>query len=219
VNAPVIDYPGSAKRLLDRALVFEPMRRWREQICRRSDLIVTPHAAILPADTPRSKILEIEWGADTDRFRPGATGPVPFTRPADTVAVFAGAFRNWHGTIHIVTALRELRARGRTDIGAVFIGDGPELPHVRKAAAGLEGVIFAGALPHDRLPACLSACDIGVAPFDPDGHPADARRALQALRDAGATAVTCSVRAESAEHYCEQLERLTDIAADIEEKK
>jgi len=56
-------------------------------------------------------------------------------------------------------------------------------------------------------------------PVDPDGHPADARRALQALHDAGATAVTCSVRAESAEHYCEQLKRLRDIAADIEEKR
>ena len=171
VNAPVVDYPGSSKRFLDRALIFEPMRRWRERICRHSDLIVTPAAGILPADTPRSKILEIEWGADVDRFRPGATGEVPFARPADTVAVFAGAFRHWHGTIHIVTAIRELRARGRRDIGAVFIGDGPELPRVRHAAAGLDGVIFAGALPHDRLPACLAACDIGVAPFDPDTHP------------------------------------------------
>ena len=27
VNAPVIDYPGSGKRLLDRALILEPMRR------------------------------------------------------------------------------------------------------------------------------------------------------------------------------------------------
>jgi len=171
VNAPVIDYPGSRKKVLDRALILEPMRRWRERICRRSDLIVTPTAAILPPDTPRSKILEVEWGADTDRFHPGVTGSVPFDRPADTIAVFAGAFRNWHGTIHIVTALRELRARGRRDIGAVFIGDGPELPRVREAAEGLDGVIFTGALAHDRLPACLSACDIGVAPFDPDSHP------------------------------------------------
>jgi len=171
VNAPVVDYPGSGKRLLDRALIVEPMRRWRERICRRSDLIVTPDAAILPPDTPRSKILEIEWGADTDRFRPNAPGAVPFVRPAETVAVFAGAFRNWHGTIHVVTALRELRARGRRDIGAVFIGEGPELRHVRDAAAGLDGVIFTGALAHDRLPACLAACDIGVAPFDPDSHP------------------------------------------------
>ena len=172
VNAPVVDYPGSTKRLVDRALLFEPMRRWREYLCDKSDLIVTPSPAILPAGTPSSKILQLEWGADTDRFRPGTEGPVPFDRPADTVAVFSGAFRNWHGTIHIITALRELRARGRTDVGAVLIGDGPELTRVREAAQGLEGVIFTGALPHDQIPACLGACDFGVAPFDPDTHPA-----------------------------------------------
>lgn len=172
VNAPAIDYPGSPKRLLDRVLLFEPMRRWRERIVAKSDLIVTPSAAILPPQTPREKVLELEWGADTDRFRPDVVGPVPFERPADTVAVFAGAFRNWHGTIHIVTALRELRARGRSDIGAVFIGDGPELPRVREAAAGLTGIVFTGALPHHQIPACLSACDFGVAPFDPETHPA-----------------------------------------------
>jgi glycosyltransferase involved in cell wall biosynthesis len=172
VNAPVVDYPGSGKQLLDRALLFEPMRRWREYLCALADLIVTPSTAILPAQTPASKILQLEWGADTDRFRPGIQGAVPFDRPADTVAVFSGAFRNWHGTIHIITALRELRARGRHDIGAVLIGDGPELSRVREAAQGLDGVVFTGALPHDRIPACLAACDFGVAPFDPETHPA-----------------------------------------------
>src|SRR6476659_1818164 len=92
VNAPVVDYPGSPKRLIDRALVLEPMRRWREKICSRADLIVTPAASILPPDTPSRKILQLEWGADTDRFHPGAAGAVPFSRVADTVAVFAGAF-------------------------------------------------------------------------------------------------------------------------------
>jgi len=172
VNAPVVDYPGSRKRLLDRALIFEPMRRWREYVCAKSDLIVTPSPAILPADTPASKILQLEWGADTERFRPGVAGAVPFERPADTVAVFSGAFRSWHGAIHIITALRELHARGRKDLGAVLIGDGPELARVRDAARGLEGVVFTGALPHDQIPACLAACDFGVAPFDPETHPA-----------------------------------------------
>ena len=170
VNAPVIDHEGSTKRLLDRALIVEPMRRWRERICAQSDLIVTPSAGILPSGTAPAKILELEWGADTDRFRPGVTGAVPFDRPADTVGVFAGAFRTWHGAIHLATALGELRARGRTDIGAVFIGDGPELPRVREAAAGLDGVVFTGALPHAQIPACLAACDIGVAPFDAGAH-------------------------------------------------
>lgn len=170
VNAPVIDYDGSAKRTIDRALILEPMRRWRERICRQADLIVTPTAGILPPDTSSGKIVELEWGADTERFHPGASGPVPFVRPADTVLVFAGAFRVWHGAIHIVTALRELHARGRADVGAVFIGDGPELPRVREAAAGLKGVIFTGALPHAQMPACLAACDVGVAPFDAGAH-------------------------------------------------
>lgn len=171
VNAPVIDYEGSTKRSIDRALILEPMRRWRERICRQSDLIVTPSAAILPPETPSRKIVELEWGADTERFHPGAGGAVPFARTADTVLVFAGAFRVWHGAIHLVTALRELHARGRTDVGAVFIGDGPELPRVREAATGLDRVVFTGALPHARMPACLAACDVGVAPFDSGAYP------------------------------------------------
>jgi glycosyltransferase involved in cell wall biosynthesis len=171
VNAPVIDHPGSVKGLLDRALIVQPMRRWRERICAQADLIVTPRAAILPPSTPRAKIVELEWGADTERFRPGARGPLPFARPAGTVAVFAGAFRAWHGAIHLADALRDLQARGRTDIGAVFIGDGPELPRVRDAAAGLSNVVFSGAIPHTQMPACLAACDIGVAPFDLAAHP------------------------------------------------
>jgi starch synthase len=170
VNAPVIDYPGSAKARLDRALLVEPMRRWRERICARADVIVTPAAAILPPNTPRSKIVELEWGADTERFQPGANGPVPFERPAPVVAVFAGAFRSWHGAVHLASAIRELHDKGRREIGAVFIGDGPELPGIRHEARGLEGVIFTGALPHDLMPASLGACDIGVAPFDIGRH-------------------------------------------------
>ena len=170
VNAPIIDYAGSPKGLIDRALIVEPMRRWRDRICANADLIVTPSAAILPPGTPARKIVELEWGADTDRFHPGAEGTLPFTRPAGTVAVFAGAFRSWHGAIHLAAAVRELRARGRHDIGAVFIGDGPECSRVREAAAGLPGVVFTGAVPHASMPACLASCDIGVAPFDIGAH-------------------------------------------------
>jgi len=170
VNAPVIDHAGSTKARIDRALVVQPMRRWRDRICRQADVIVTPSAAILPADTPREKIVALEWGADTARFHPGATGPLPFNRPPGTLAVFAGAFRSWHGAIHLVRALRLLHGRGRTDIGAAFIGDGPELASVRAEAAGLANVICTGALAHEVMPAALAAADIGVAPFDVAAH-------------------------------------------------
>ena len=172
VNAPVVDHPGSLKRIVDRALVVEPMRRWRDWQCRHAGLIVTPSAKIIPADVPASRILRTEWGADTERFHPGSPGRVPFTRAdGDVVAVFAGAFRAWHGASHLVEAIRRLRARGRRDVKAVFVGDGPEMPKVRHAAAGLDGITLVGAVPHEDVPAILSAADIGVAPFDVAAHP------------------------------------------------
>jgi glycosyltransferase involved in cell wall biosynthesis len=172
VNAPVVDHPGSLKRIVDRALIVEPMRRWRDWQCRQADLIVTPSARIIPSYVPASKVLRTEWGADTERFHPGATGKVPFTRAdGQVVSVFSGAFRAWHGAIHLVDAIRQIRARGRHDITAVFIGDGPELPRVREAAAGLDGITLIGAVPHADVPAILAAADIGVAPFDVAAHP------------------------------------------------
>jgi glycosyltransferase involved in cell wall biosynthesis len=170
VNAPVVDHARSKKALLDKALIVEPMRRWRESLCARADLIVTPDAGILPKGTPRTKVLEAEWGADTERFNPSASGEVPFVRPPGTVAIFAGAFRSWHGAIHLVRAIRELHRRGRRDFAAVLIGEGPELGHVRAEAAGVEGIVCTGRLPHAVMPAALAASDIGVAPFDTGAH-------------------------------------------------
>jgi glycosyltransferase involved in cell wall biosynthesis len=171
VNAPVIDHPGSPKALLDRALLVQPMRRWREHLCRVADLIVTPNPAILPSETPAAKIRVLEWGADTDRFRPGLPKKPPFV-PLDvtTVAVFAGAFRSWHGAVHLAEAIKLLRARGRKDIGAVFVGDGPELARVRAAAQGIDSVLITGALPHDHMPAVFASAHIGVAPFELAAH-------------------------------------------------
>jgi glycosyltransferase involved in cell wall biosynthesis len=171
VNAPVIDHPGSRKAWLDRALLVRPMRRWRHRLCSLADVIVTPNVAVLPPGIPADRVAVLEWGADTDRFQPGLSVPAPFTRPAvTTLAVFAGAFRSWHGAIHLVGAIKTLHARGRTDIGAVLIGDGPELPRVRDEASGMARILITGVLPHDAMPAALAASDVGVAPFDLDAH-------------------------------------------------
>jgi glycosyltransferase involved in cell wall biosynthesis len=172
VNAPVIDYPGSRKAALDRALLFQPMRRWRDRICRLTSVFVTPSAAILPEWVDRDRVLELEWGADTDKFRPDAAGALPFSRDPDRIwCVFAGAFRAWHGAPHLASALARLHRAGDHRFGGVFIGDGPERAAAEAAARGVPAIHFTGRVPHDNLPACLAACDIGVAPFDPDRHP------------------------------------------------
>jgi glycosyltransferase involved in cell wall biosynthesis len=171
VNAPIVDYPGSTKARLDRLLIVQPLRRWRSWQVHHADLIVSPSAQILPPDVPSSRVLELEWGADTRRFRPDVVGPVPWSRePGTIVAVFAGAFRAWHGAVQLVDAVKLLHSRGHRQFRGVLIGDGPERPAAERAAAGATGITFTGALPHDAMPAALAAADIGVAPFDVARH-------------------------------------------------
>ncbi|MTE14066.1 TIGR03619 family F420-dependent LLM class oxidoreductase [Nocardia aurantiaca] len=50
----------------------------------------------------------------------------------------------------------------------------------------------------------------GVA-LDPQGNEKDSLRRLAALRAAGATHLTCAVRASGADHYCDQLAALRDL--------
>lgn len=170
VNAPVVDYPGSPKARIDKAMLVEPMRRWRERQVRAAALVVSPSRQILPSWLPADRVLEIEWGADTTRFKPGRSGS-RWASGEQTACVFAGAFRAWHGAIHLVTAIKRLRSRGVADVIAVFVGDGPERPAVQDAARGLTGVTFTGPLAHERMPAALAAADVGVAPFDIGLHP------------------------------------------------
>jgi glycosyltransferase involved in cell wall biosynthesis len=172
VNAPAVDHPGSRKAWLDRALIVRPFRRWREWQMDQARLVVTPSAAILPTGVPRERVLELEWGADTERFTPDASGRVAWKKePGTIVAVFAGAFRSWHGAIHLVEAVKRLHTRGLEAFRAVFLGDGPERAAAMAAAAHDNRFVFAGAVPHDDMPASLAAADIGVAPFDVTRHP------------------------------------------------
>jgi glycosyltransferase involved in cell wall biosynthesis len=171
VNAPVIDYPGSPKHRLDQALLIEPMRRWRDRICRHAQLFVTTTADILPAWIDRARVLEIEWGADVDHFRPRPGAPRRFVAdPTRIQCVFAGAFRSWHGVVQLSAALARLHAAGDHRFGAILIGDGPERAAAERAARDVPGIVFTGALPHAELPAALASADIGVAPFDPMRH-------------------------------------------------
>jgi probable F420-dependent oxidoreductase len=75
----------------------------------------------------------------------------------------------------------------------------------------------------EELTQMLSAVDIPagfdivlpVGPLDPAGQPDRAARRLRGLDDLGATAVTCTLSATSAGHYCNQLEALSAIAGEL----
>jgi len=136
-----------------------------------TDLFVAPTLEMLPSWVDRQKVLQIEWGADVEHFRPNPPGTAPFAKDPDRITcVFAGAFRSWHGVVQLAAALTRLHEAGDHRFGAVLIGEGPEKAAVVRAARDVPGIRFTGPVPHAQMPACLAAADIGVAPFDPLRH-------------------------------------------------
>ena len=92
--------------------------------------------------------------------------------PPGVVAVFAGAFR----------ALARRDASGRRDPASCASAGATTCRRCSSATARScracasgrarprRDVTFTGAVPHDAMPACLAAADIGVAPFDVGAH-------------------------------------------------
>jgi len=162
VNSPVVDHPGSAKRVLDAALVVRPMRRYRESLCRQAAALVSPIPEIVP-EFARAKTETVTWGANVEAFSPDR-------RRSDlrrelglpegaVVVVFTGSFRPWHG-VHVLEAAAR-RLRDRADLYFLLVG-GPDA----RPGDGYRGRRL-GTRPYADMPALVAAGDIGIAPYDP----------------------------------------------------
>lgn len=201
VNALIVDPPQVLKRHLDDAL-GGPMRRWAIAQCRMADRIITPLHTTVPEGIPRSRIVELPWGADVERFVPrGDVSDMPSSlcpllpmgeggseaprtqgegfgvRSANTensppVAIFTGSFRAWHGVTDFVRAAVLLLSQGK-QYRFVLVGDGPERAEAERLAAGWgDAIEFVGRVPYDEVPVLLQQATVGVAPFAPRHHPA-----------------------------------------------
>lgn len=110
------------------------------------------------------KITVVPNGADLARFHlavtpaedlPAALGPGP-------VVGFVGSFETWHGSDLLATMARNV-GTARPETSFLFVGDGPEAPHLRSATAPLgDRIHFTGRVAHDRVPPLIAAFDIGV---------------------------------------------------------
>ncbi|GAB4110398.1 MAG: glycosyltransferase family 4 protein [Roseiflexaceae bacterium] len=169
VNALIVDPPMVRKRQIDDRL-GEPMRRWAEWQCQHADRIVTPLHTTIPAAIPRSKIVELPWGAAVERFEPVASQRQPCNgRPT---VLFLGSFRAWHGVTDVIRACGALLNAGH-DLKVVLVGDGPQRAEAEALAAAWPGHFdFVGAVPYQQVPALLAEATIGVAPFNTAPHPA-----------------------------------------------
>jgi glycosyltransferase involved in cell wall biosynthesis len=161
VNSPVLDHPGSLKAALDAALLVRPLRRRRERLCRTASALVSPLPEIVP-EFARAKTETVTWGANVEAFRPEQRREevrrelgIP---PGAAAVLFSGSFRPWHGVQVLEAAARGLS--DRADLYFVLAG-GSEAgsPH------GYRGRLL-GAVPYERMPEIVAACDVGTAPYD-----------------------------------------------------
>lgn len=178
VNSPAVDHPGSLKAFLDRLLIFRPMKRYREFLCRNAADIISPLPSIVPPVVPACRIHKVDWGAAVERFgRKPAKADARKRLGIDKnsfVVMFLGSFRRWHGVWDLAKAATILVGK-YSDRKIIFLmtGGGPELEPLRKWAAksGLgDRFIFTGPVGYKDVPSYLAAADIGAAPFNPSLH-------------------------------------------------
>jgi len=169
VNSPIKDHPGSLKSALDRALLFRPLLRIREELVGKASALVTPLPSIVPEDVPGEKVHRVHWGANVERFRPDvARKRLPIPDKAKVV-VFSGSFRPWHGADLLVRAAARVLSRDR-EAFFLFVGAGPAWDETRLLAQklGIESaVLFTGPVAYDEMPSYLRAAKVGVAPYQP----------------------------------------------------
>lgn len=133
-----------------------------EQLCRRSDLVVTTSMALQAAKAPfNTNTVMVPHGVDYAHFSQALTGN--FQEPLDTAKIphprlgFFGLLRDWVD-LDLVAEV----ARRRPEWHFVLIGDAT---FDLSAYQQLQNIHFLGRKSYDVLPAYCQAFDVGLIPF------------------------------------------------------
>ena len=176
----------------ERSPVVKALRRLEEFLYRRAERVITPlegaAAYIVPRGARPEQVVYIPNGVVLSRNGASSaqdewetTGPTraesaaangrdwrerfaPWRARHRFVAAYAGLFGVANGLEVLVEAAALLRDRGRSDIGIVLVGDGPERPQLEGLVEQrkLDGVLLLDLIPKAEIPELLSGVDAGV---------------------------------------------------------
>ena len=157
-------YFHEAKQERGAMVLTGPARRIELGAYRRCDLLVCVseplRALLVELGVPESQTFVLPNGVDPERFdaRP------PMASDRLTVG-FVGTVRRWQGVDTLVEAVALARGRG-VPVGAVVVGDGPDLDALRALAVARGGgdhISFPGRVPADEVPSHLASVDLGFS--------------------------------------------------------
>ena len=88
-----------------------------------------------------------------------------------SVIGYSGTFQSWHGTDAILSAIKLLYPRHR-DIRVLMVGPAPDGYRQLARASGMDEIfIFVGPVPYSQVAKYTNACELMLAPYDPDKDP------------------------------------------------
>lgn len=142
------DYSRLAVRVADKVFAYTPK--------------------ILQGSIPGDRIILTSAGVDTGVFHPvsGSIVREKYGLSGKKVVVYVGEMSAWHGIDVLVKAAAYLG----DDYRILILGRGAEeIKPLVKESGVPDRFIFTGFIEHDHVPQYISAADVAVAPYDPDG--------------------------------------------------
>lgn len=172
VNAPLSDEQAEHRGLV----LAETARGLERLVLRAADQLIAVSDAIerwlVASGVEPARVMVIPNAVDMSRWE-NTEGKRRELRSwlgiaGASVIGFVGTLKPWHGTATLIRAVAYLHRRGLKP-RLLVVGDGPERPGLQELAE-CEGIahamLFAGAVPHEHVPAYVAAMDVAVAPYD-----------------------------------------------------
>lgn len=166
VNAPLA-YEATRYRGLD-----DPLAEQREhEALRSADRIQVVSSALARYVRSVAPEVPLDWipnGADTRALQDAEPAAMAGLE-GRTIVGFVGSLKPWHGVDQLLDAFATVHPR-HPDAALVIVGAGGEEATLRERASrpDLRGhVVWAGQVPHSRVPSILASFDIAVAPYLP----------------------------------------------------
>jgi len=160
---------------MDRGLAVRALEVMERTLYAAADHIVTVgdgyREQLMARGVPAAKIDVVTNGVDTELFYPRDPDPAVRARYGVArdafVVVFAGTIGMASGLDVVLRAARRLRARDRTDIVFLLVGDGAVRAELEATARteDLDNVVFTGMVPRAQLPDVLAASDACLVHF------------------------------------------------------
>ena len=171
VNAPLTEEQAEHRGLVSR----EAAEAAEREILGAADRIVavSPGLASWLAEergVSPDRVTILPNGVDPERFRPRPDEAERVRAELDLdgrpVVGFLGTLKPWHDAETLLEAMAQLPPT--LDARLLVVGDGPERGTLEASAARLgigARTAWTGAVPHDSVPAYLSAMDVAVVPY------------------------------------------------------